>query len=111
MASKELELTPNVYIFAGVGALILGGLASFRPRRRSEHHRCWCCRRSRWRLARPVPLKNASGSGFRLFRIIFATPAIALLFRRCFSTPSSRSSFSSELARAFSELKLLNLAG
>ena len=33
MASKELEMTPNVYIFAGVGALntiaagIVGGLA------------------------------------------------------------------------------------
>jgi len=26
MASKELELTTNVYIFAGVGALILGAL-------------------------------------------------------------------------------------
>jgi len=26
MASKELELTPNVYIFAGVGAAILGFL-------------------------------------------------------------------------------------
>ena len=30
MASKEFgELTTNVYIFAGVGALILGGLAAF----------------------------------------------------------------------------------
>jgi len=29
MPSKELELTPNVYIFAGVGAVILGLLASF----------------------------------------------------------------------------------
>jgi len=26
MASKELELTTNVYIFAGVGALVLGAL-------------------------------------------------------------------------------------
>jgi hypothetical protein len=26
MASKELELSTNVYIFAGVGALILGAL-------------------------------------------------------------------------------------
>ena len=29
MSSKEFEITPNVYIFAGVGALIIGGLASF----------------------------------------------------------------------------------
>ncbi|HMK88152.1 MAG TPA: hypothetical protein VK446_00755 [Methylocystis sp.] len=29
MASKEFELTPNVYIFAGVGALILGTLGAF----------------------------------------------------------------------------------
>ncbi len=29
MADKELELTPNVYIFAGVGAVIIGGLAAF----------------------------------------------------------------------------------
>ncbi|HXY57956.1 MAG TPA: hypothetical protein VEH76_05175 [Methylocystis sp.] len=29
MGSKELELTTNVYIFAGVGALILGGLGAF----------------------------------------------------------------------------------
>jgi len=29
MASKELELTQNVYIFAGVGALLLGGLGAW----------------------------------------------------------------------------------
>ena len=28
MADKELEITTNTYIFAGVGALILGGLAA-----------------------------------------------------------------------------------
>lgn len=27
MADKELNITPNTYIFAGVGAVILGGLA------------------------------------------------------------------------------------
>lgn len=26
MANKELELTTNVYIFAGIGAVLLGGL-------------------------------------------------------------------------------------
>jgi hypothetical protein len=29
MAEKELEITTNTYIFAGVGALLLGGMASF----------------------------------------------------------------------------------
>jgi hypothetical protein len=29
MASKELEITQNVYIFAGVGAVVIGALASF----------------------------------------------------------------------------------
>jgi hypothetical protein len=31
MAEKEFDpsLTPNVYIFAGVGAVLLGGLAAF----------------------------------------------------------------------------------
>jgi hypothetical protein len=29
MASKELEITTNTYIFAGVGAVIIGGLAAF----------------------------------------------------------------------------------
>jgi hypothetical protein len=29
MANKEFELTPNVYMFAGVGAVIIGGLAAF----------------------------------------------------------------------------------
>ncbi len=29
MASKELELTPSVYIFAAIGAVIIGGLGSF----------------------------------------------------------------------------------
>jgi hypothetical protein len=31
MADKEFDptLTPNVYIFAGVGAVLLGGLAAF----------------------------------------------------------------------------------
>jgi outer membrane lipoprotein SlyB len=28
MAQKELEITTNTYIFAGIGAVILGGLAS-----------------------------------------------------------------------------------
>ncbi len=28
MADKELEITTNTYIFAGVGALVLGGLAA-----------------------------------------------------------------------------------
>jgi outer membrane lipoprotein SlyB len=29
MANKEFELTPNVYMFAGVGAVVIGGLAAF----------------------------------------------------------------------------------
>ena len=29
MASKELEVTTNTYIFAGIGAVIIGALASF----------------------------------------------------------------------------------
>jgi hypothetical protein len=29
MASKELEITTNTYIFAGVGAVIIGTLAAF----------------------------------------------------------------------------------
>ncbi len=29
MASKELEITTNTYIFAGAGAVILGVLAAF----------------------------------------------------------------------------------
>jgi len=29
MAEKELEITTNTYIFAGVGAVVLGGIASF----------------------------------------------------------------------------------
>ena len=29
MANKELEITTNTYIFAGIGAVLLGGLASF----------------------------------------------------------------------------------
>ncbi len=29
MADKELEITTNTYIFAGVGAVLLGGIASF----------------------------------------------------------------------------------
>jgi hypothetical protein len=29
MASKELEITTNTYIFAGVGAVIIGSLAAF----------------------------------------------------------------------------------
>jgi outer membrane lipoprotein SlyB len=28
MADKELEVTTNTYIFAGVGAVLLGGLAA-----------------------------------------------------------------------------------
>jgi hypothetical protein len=28
MAEKEFELTPKVYMFAGVGALILGGIGA-----------------------------------------------------------------------------------
>jgi outer membrane lipoprotein SlyB len=27
MADRELEITPNTYIFAGIGAVLLGGLA------------------------------------------------------------------------------------
>lgn len=27
MADKELEITPNTYIFAGIGAVLIGGLA------------------------------------------------------------------------------------
>ncbi len=29
MTSKELAITPNVYLFAGIGAVVIGGLASF----------------------------------------------------------------------------------
>lgn len=29
MAQKELEITTNTYIFAGVGAVIIGALAAF----------------------------------------------------------------------------------
>ena len=28
MADKELEITTNTYVFAGIGAVLLGGLAS-----------------------------------------------------------------------------------
>ncbi len=29
MAEKELEITTNTYLFAGVGAVVIGGMAAF----------------------------------------------------------------------------------